>query len=113
MPGPPPIYYGWPRHTTTLRSRVTTRTVRLGTGDGLHSARIYGLAAMEVKEFHIGCSKTINLGNFNSLRIEASVTVALQPSDSLTEASAEAQKELKRLLEETYQAQYKHAESLA
>lgn len=68
---------------------------------------------MAIREFSIGCSKTMNLGNFQSLRIEASVTVSLQDGDDLKSAKAEAEQELKALLEETYQAQYKRAESLA
>ena len=68
---------------------------------------------MAVKEFTIGCSKTINLGNFQSLRIEASVTVSVDDPDNLRDIKEEAQAELKRLLEQTYQDQYKHAQSMA
>ena len=68
---------------------------------------------MRVTEFSIGCSKTINLGNFQSLRIEASVTVSVDAEDDLATATSNAQEELRRLLEQTYQAQYKHAENLA
>jgi len=65
-----------------------------------------------ITEFSIGCSKTINLGNFQSLRIEASVTVSMEPSDDLGKASVAAQDELRQLLEQTYQAQYKLMKSL-
>lgn len=65
-----------------------------------------------VSEFSIGCSKTINLGNYQSLRIEASVTVSLDAHESLADASDSAQQQLRDLLEETYTAQYKHAQSL-
>jgi len=65
-----------------------------------------------ITEFSIGCSKTINLGNFQSLRIEASVTVAMEPAETLADASAAAQDELRQLLEQTYQAQYKLMKSL-
>ena len=68
---------------------------------------------MVVSEFSVGCSKTINLGNFQSLRIEASVTVSLNPDDDMQDAATAAQTELRALLEETYKAQYRHAESLA
>lgn len=67
---------------------------------------------MLIREISIGCSKTINLGNYQSLRIEAAVTVTVEPHDDLRQASAEAQLELGRLLEETYTAQYKHAQAL-
>lgn len=65
-----------------------------------------------VTEFSVGVSKTINLGNFQSLRVEASVTVQMDPRETLADASAAAQDELRQLLEATYQAQYKQAQSL-
>ena len=63
-----------------------------------------------IQQFTIGCSKTINLGNFQSIRIEASIVVEVPEHE--TEASyaamiQNAQAELKRLLEETYKAQHK------
>lgn len=65
-----------------------------------------------VTEFSIGCSKTVNLGNYQSLKIEASVVVAMDANEKLTDVSAAAQDELRQLLEQTYAAQYKHAQSL-
>lgn len=65
-----------------------------------------------VTEFSIGCSKTINLGNYQSIRIEASVTIAMDPGETLADASAAGQEELRRLLEETYKAQYRNAQAL-
>ena len=65
-----------------------------------------------ITEFSLGCSKTINLGNYQNIRIEASVTVSRDPNESLAKASDEAQQELRRLLEETYSAQLKHAQQL-
>ena len=64
-----------------------------------------------ITEFSIGCSKTINLGNFQSIRVEASMTV--NPADEDTsgegwdECVAAAQKILRDLLEQTYKAQLK------
>ena len=66
-----------------------------------------------ITEFSVGASRTINLGNYESLRIEASVTVSMDAQDSLAAASDAAQKELRKLLEQTYLAQYRHAQSLA
>lgn len=66
-----------------------------------------------VTEFSVGASRTLNLGNYESLRIEASVTVSMDAQDSLAAASEAAQKELRKLLEQTYLAQYRHAQSLA
>lgn len=63
-----------------------------------------------ILEFTIGCSKTINLGNYQSIRIEGSLRVAMAEGESIDDLRARAQAELKRLLEDTYRAQYKNAE---
>jgi hypothetical protein len=61
-----------------------------------------------ITQFTIGFSRTINLGNFESCRVESSVTVAVSEESADMPAHVEAaQVELRRLLEETYQAQYK------
>lgn len=65
-----------------------------------------------ITEFSVGCSKLINLGQYQNIRIEASVTVAMGPNETLADASAAAQDELRQLLEQTYKAQYKQAQSL-
>lgn len=62
-------------------------------------------------EFVVGCSRTINLGNFQSIRVEASVTVEVHEGSDWDELKQKAQKELRTLLEETYKAQYKKNES--
>lgn len=59
-----------------------------------------------IKEFSVGCSRTINLGNFESLRVEASVTVAIDENKDLHALKGAAQVELRTLLEDTYRAQY-------
>lgn len=58
-----------------------------------------------ITQFTIGFSRTINLGNFQSARVEASVTVAVGEGDLETAIPA-AQIELRKLLEETYRAQH-------
>lgn len=58
-----------------------------------------------VKEFTIGCSKTINQGNFNSLRVEFSVTVAVMEGEDWQQLAAQAQVDLRNKLNETYRAQ--------
>jgi hypothetical protein len=65
-----------------------------------------------IKQFMIGCSKTINLGNFQSLRIEAQVIFEVPTGqwDDIDLLKVQAQDELKRLLEETYKAQRKVVE---
>ena len=65
-----------------------------------------------ITEFRIGCSKTINLGNFQNIRVEAAVTVAVDSLDHSTDARwvrahEGAQEELRRLLEQTYKTQLK------
>ena len=69
-----------------------------------------------IERFTIGVSRTINLGNVESLRIEASITVGLDFSEDNTPeenvvkwkvAKQDAQVELRKLLEETYRNQHK------
>jgi len=62
---------------------------------------------MTITEIRVGASRTINLGNFESLRIEASVAIALAEGDDPAKAKAAVQPELRQLLEETYRAQHK------
>ena len=68
-----------------------------------------------IREFTVGCSRTVNLGNFESVRVEASVTVSV-PEDrgqSLMEMKEMAQNELRKLMEETYRNQYADKRKLA
>jgi hypothetical protein len=58
-----------------------------------------------IKQFSVGCSHTLNRGNFNSLKIECSLTVEVPPGDDYEVLKDKAQTELRRLLEETYRAQ--------
>lgn len=60
-----------------------------------------------LKEFSVGCSRTINLGNYESLRVEATVTIEVGEQQDFGELRAEAQQQLRSLLEETYRAQHK------
>lgn len=59
---------------------------------------------MPVKQFTVGASRTINLGNFESLRIEAQVIWELTdpPERDAPDPYAAAQVELRKLLEITY-----------
>ena len=59
-----------------------------------------------IKSFKGGCSRTINLGNFESLRVEALVEMEVG-TDDLSLVKNEAQAELRQLMEETYKAQHK------
>jgi hypothetical protein len=67
---------------------------------------------MTITQFTIGCSRTINLGNFQSLRIEASVTIEVD-GDNYARDTIQAQEELRRLLEDTYRAQSRKREQAA
>jgi hypothetical protein len=59
---------------------------------------------MNVKEFTVGVSHTVNLGNYESIRIEASVTLDCEDGDWET-TRAEAQIALCDLLDETFKNQ--------
>lgn len=63
--------------------------------------------AEDLIEFSVGCSKTINLGNYQSIKVEASVTLEVHEGADMHELREKAQKELHDLLEETYRAQKK------
>jgi hypothetical protein len=65
--------------------------------------------ATVIKEFSVGCSRTINLGNFESLRVEASVTIEVPETGDLQSLKDAAQVELRALLEDTYRAQHKRS----
>jgi hypothetical protein len=58
-------------------------------------------------EFAIGVSHTVNLGNFESMRIEASVTYQVGENDKLEALKLQAEQELTQLCRETYLAQRK------
>lgn len=68
-----------------------------------------------ITQFTVGCSRTVNLGNYESVRVEASVTVSLDVMDqeNIQEWKDTAQKELRKLLEETYRNQYADRKKLA
>lgn len=59
---------------------------------------------MSIREFTIGFSRTVNLGGYESARVEASVTYQLNSGGSHADFVA-AQQELKELLEATWDAQ--------
>ena len=63
-----------------------------------------------IKEFSIGFSRTINLGNFESARVEASVTYVTGTLQDFELARANAQHDLRSLLEETWKTQNKPKE---
>jgi hypothetical protein len=58
-----------------------------------------------IKEFTIGASHTINLGNYESLKIEASITVTPNEGEITEQEKTEAQSDLRALLVATYNDQ--------
>ena len=58
-----------------------------------------------IKQFSIAAAHTLNLGNYQSFRIEASLTVEVPEGDDFEVLRDKAQTELRRLLEETYRLQ--------
>lgn len=68
---------------------------------------------MPITQFSVGTSRTINLGNFESLRVEASVTLDVHLEDDLVAMRSEAQKTLRQLLEDTYNAQHAERKKVA
>ena len=65
-----------------------------------------------IKSFKVGCSRTINLGNFESIRVEAQIEIEVEPEASENTSvwqahRISAQTELRSLLEDTYKAQHK------
>jgi hypothetical protein len=59
-----------------------------------------------ISQFSVGTSRTINLGNFESLRVEASVTIDCPEDGDWVQLRAAAQIQLRELLEDTYRAQH-------
>lgn len=59
---------------------------------------------MPISQFTIGASRTLNLGGFESMRIESSVTWDLNEikPGALAEAEEAAQKQLRKQMEDTY-----------
>lgn len=63
---------------------------------------------MSITSFTIECAKTINLGNYQNIKVGASVTFSIDPEvESYVMESERAQDELRRLIEATYKAQKK------
>ena len=61
-----------------------------------------------IKSFMVGFSRTINLQNYNSARVEAQVVYDVNPDlgETLEDEPAKAQLELRKKLEETWKNQH-------
>ena len=60
-----------------------------------------------ITQIRLGAAKTINMGNYQSLRIEAGVTADLVEGDDTNAVTVRLQAELSELMAETYRAQRK------
>ena len=58
-----------------------------------------------IKSFSIAAAHTLSLGNYQSFRIEASLTIEVPEGDDYEVLRDKAQTELRRLLEDTYRSQ--------
>jgi endonuclease IV len=58
-----------------------------------------------IKDFTVHAGHTINLGNFENLKIEASVTFTVEDGEDFAVIKVRAQQDLRALLEETFRAQ--------
>jgi hypothetical protein len=57
---------------------------------------------MKIKQVRVAASRTVNLGNFNSLKIEGECTVEVEDGESTMKARAAALDEVKIQLGEAY-----------
>lgn len=68
---------------------------------------------MRITQLHVTVGRTINLGNYNSLKIEQGVTVDLEDGDSIEDARAAAFDEIKHgLIEREVQSEVQNRQGL-
>lgn len=65
---------------------------------------------MKITELRIGFARTVNLGNYESARVEASVTAAIEEGDDMAQVRTALQTDLRLALEEAWKAQHRRAE---
>jgi hypothetical protein len=58
-----------------------------------------------IKQFSVGFSRTVNLGNFESARVEAQITIDVDEDVTFQQQVNAAQTELRLLLEDTWKSQ--------
>ena len=63
-----------------------------------------------ITEMRLTVGKTINMGNFNSLRIEVGLSVSVQPGDDIQKLQDAMQDECKDFLTDAYLVQVKKRE---
>lgn len=60
-----------------------------------------------IKSFTVGVKHHVNLGDYESMEVEASATIEMKDGESIVPARIRAQEILKDLLAETFEAQHK------
>lgn len=60
-----------------------------------------------IKSFTVGVKHHVNLGDYESMEVEASVTTELKEGESIVPARTRAQELLRDLQAETFEAQHK------
>lgn len=66
-----------------------------------------------ITEFRVGAAHTFNLGNFESFRIEASITISVNEGDDYEALTTQAQAALKEQLTRTYTEQRRKSRQVA
>lgn len=64
-----------------------------------------------IREFTVGASKTVNMGNFNSLRVEASVTYTLEEGQEFRDQYTICMHQLRSMLNDNYKIQLKQKDT--
>ncbi|CAH2606477.1 conserved protein of unknown function (plasmid) [Rhodovastum atsumiense] len=57
---------------------------------------------MKITELRVSVAKTVNLGNYNSIRLEAGATVAIEDGDDLDAVRAEMMTEINTSLHQQW-----------
>jgi hypothetical protein len=66
---------------------------------------------MRITEIRLGVNRTISLGKYEFIRLDAGLTAAIAEDDDIAAARAALQVELRAMLEETYRAQMKQRDT--
>lgn len=64
---------------------------------------------LTVVEFSIGAGHTVNLGNYNNIKVEAGLKITVKEGADFAALRTQAQEVLRNMLEETYKAQRRKA----
>jgi hypothetical protein len=65
---------------------------------------------VRITELRVGVNRTISLGKYEFIRLDAGLTVEIAEGDDLVAVRAALQPELRAILEDTYRAQMKPRE---